>query len=635
MQVLNQNSSTSSQVGLNLPKPTPPQSLTPKTNTPTKKNLPVVEKKELIAQKQEAKLPSPIKTEPTQNHKNQLSSANINKQDDSSTKKDTLKAPTTIPKSVSTESVQTEELGKKSKKGGAKSGQKKIPTILGLLVLVVSLVAGVFLFGDGTGLFAPRATPETTPKNIVLSNVTDKSFTVTFYTDEETIGFIKYGTSANDIKEQASDDRDQLSGIIKPYHLHQVTVRGLEPNTNYYYLLGTGSNATFDSAGSPYEIKTASSQNGASPNNQTIYGTVSQANGQAGDGAVVFVTLEGAGVLSTLVKSSGSWAVSLSNAFNLNLNSYPEINDDSMLTIKVQGVEPSLITNRIVSVENAQPVPEIIMGQEASAEEENLSETREELLADDIGGLGPEPNFDQENEVVDNLDMNESVPVSTESADGLLGENLTLDETERTLDLNEIEESSSAADIVVNTSQPIIRATLPPNTTVEIVINSETTIETIVETDDEGNLIVDLANLGSELEPGEHTISYTYIDPNTGEEVVRSYNFTVSSELDDLGRGADSNRTIASAETTQALPHGTGDPYLPETEPIPTPTPPVVTPTEEATSSARETVVSTESGTYNAGSIANTFGLLVLGLFFLATGVWSFLLAQQFNKKEF
>lgn len=635
MQVLNQNSSTSSQVGLNLPKPNPPQSLTPKTNTPVKKDLPAVEKKELLAQKQEAKLSNSIKTEPTQNHKNQLSSANINKQNDPPTQKDTLKASTTIPKSVSAKSVQTEELGKKSKKAGAKSGQKKIPTILGLLVLVVSLVAGVFLFGDGTGLFAPRATPETTPKNIVLSNVTDKSFTVTFYTDEETIGFIKYGTSANDIKEQASDDRDQLSGIIKPYRLHQVTVRGLEPNTNYYYLLGTGSNATFDSAGSPYEIRTASSQSGASPNNQTIYGTVSQANGQAGDGAVVFVTLEGAGVLSTLVKSSGSWAVSLSNAFNLNLNSYPEINDDSILTIKVQGLEPSLITNRIVNVGNAQPVPEIIMGQEASAEEANLSETREELLADDIGGLGQEPDYDQESELAGDLAMNEPIPVSTESADGLLGENLTLDETERTLNLNEIEESSSAADIVVNTSQPIFRATLPPNTTVEITINSETAIETIVETDDEGNLIVDLANLESELEPGEHTISYTYIDPNTGEEVTRSYNFTVSSESDDLGRGADSSRTIASAETTQALPHGTGDPYLPETEPTPTPTPPVVTPTEEATSSARETVVSTESGTYNAGSIANTFGLLVLGFFFLATGVWSFLLAQQFNKKEF
>jgi hypothetical protein len=626
MQVLNQNSSTSSQVGLNLPKPTPPQSLTPKTNTPTKKDLPVVEKQGLPAQKPEVKIPDSVKVEPTQDRKNQLSNKNI-KQNDLSTQNNSPKVPTPTAKSVGVESVQAEELGKKSKKGGVKSGQKRIPTILGLLVLVVSLVAGVFLFGGGTGLFAPRATPETTPKNIVLSNVTDKSFTVTFYTDEETIGFIKYGASANDIKEQASDDRDQLSGIIKPYRLHQVTVRGLEPNTNYYYLLGTDSNTTFDSAGSPYEIRTASSQSGASPNNQTIYGTVSQANGQAGDGAVVFVTLEGAGALSTLVKSSGSWAVSLSNAFDVNLNSYPEVNDSSMLTIKVQGLDPSLVTNRVVSVANAQPVPEIIMGQEASVEEENLSEAREELLADDIGGLG------QEGELTDNLDIDESIPVSTESDDGLSDENFSLDEAERILDLNEIEEASSATDTVINTSQPIIRATLPPNTTVEIVINSETTIETIVETDSEGNLIVDLASLGGELEPGEHTISYSYTDPNMGEEVIQSYNFTVSTEADDLGRGADLSRTIASAETTQTVPYGSGDPYLPETEP--TPTPPVATPTEEATSSARETVVSTESGTYNAGSITSTFGLLVLGLFFLATGVWSFLLAQQFNKKEF
>jgi hypothetical protein len=284
-------------------------------------------------------------------------------------------------------------------------------------------------------------------------------------------------------------------------------------------------------------------------------------------------------------------------------------------------------------------VPEIIMGQEASVVDENVSATREELLADDIGEFEETTEATQEGELPDNLGMGESILDSTDSASSLVGEDVVLNEdgvlsdAERTLNLNEAQESSAAANIIINTTQPIIQATLPPNTSIKVVVNSETSVETIVETDNEGNVIIDLASLESSLEPGEHTINYTYIDPNTGEEVTRSYNFTVSPEATDYGRGADSTRTIASAESTRTVPYGSGDPYLPETEP--TPTPPIITPTEEATTSARETVISTESGTYNAGSTMSTFGLLVLGLFFLATGVWSFLLAQQFNEKDF
>jgi hypothetical protein len=616
MQVLNQNSSANSQVGLNLPKPTLPQPLTPKTNTPTKNSLPSVEKKGLAEQKQQAR--------PTPNLMPSQTASDSIGQNASLPQQAAPKNLTPATETVAKESVKTEQIGKDSKKAN-KSGQRKIPTILGLLILVISLVAGVFLFGDGTGLFAPRATPETTPKNIVVSNVTDKSFTISFYTDEETVGFIKYGTSANDIKEQVSDDRDQLSGIVKPYRLHQVTVRGLQPNTSYYYLLGTGNNATFDSAGSPYEIRTASSQGSASPNNQTIYGTVSQENGQPGEGAIVFVTLEGAGVLSTLVKSSGSWAVSLSNAFNLNLNSYPEVSEDSSLSIKVQAVEPSLITTRTISVGNAQPVPEIIMGQAASVESDALSATREELLAEETEGFEEEAEMVGDNALND-LNMDTSVSSATESTGSLLNND------ERVLDLDTINESSGAADTVINTTQPVIRATLPPNTSVKVIINSETAIETIIETDAEGNLTLDLASLEGGLEPGEHTVNYAYIDPNTGEEVTRTYNFTVSGDEADLGRGVDSTRTIASAETT-TLPYGSGNPYSPETEPMPTPTV-IITPTEEATTSARETVVATESGTYNAGSTTNTFILLMAGLFFLATGTWSFLLAQQFRREQ-
>ena len=668
MQVLNQNPSATSKIGSSLPKPTLPQSITAKTNTPVKVANPIINNKQ--ASIQENNLIS--KSNTLSINQNQTSATT------SQVKPAIVVPPSTTPSTPSVNNpsndkvVPTEQIGKvdkkkndkkdkKSKKeknvdvkADKKSAKKKIPTILGLLILIISLVAGVLLFGDGTGLFTPRATPETTPKNITVSNVTDKSFTVSFYTDEETIAFIKYGQSVNDVKQQASDDRDQLSGVIKAYRLHHLTVRGLESNKEYYYYLGTGSNTTFDNAGSPYKIKTASNPGGASPNNQTIYGTVIQNNGRPGEGAVVFVTLEGAGTLSTLVKSSGSWAVSLANAFNIGLNAYPEVNEDSALSIKVQGIETNSITNRTVTVASAQPVPEIIMGQEAKEINEDLSAAREELLAENFvenENLIEETEDEsieasQESliidEVIEEVDLVAETTTSNQLDNAEVNEDsevetITLSESDRTLDLDEMDETSLATDNVIQTTQPIIKANLPPNVTVKIEIHSDTAIETITETDANGDLLIDVASLEKNLDPGEHTINYTYIDPQTGQEVTKSYNFTVSEPSDTTSASTESvTRTIASAETTQSLPYGSGDPYVPSRDLTPTPAPvptdaPVI---EEATASVRETSVSTASGTYNAGSILNTVGLLALGLFFVITGTWSFFLAKQFSKKS-
>ncbi len=666
MQILNQNQQTNPQLGLNLPKPVPPQSATAQTNTPVKVPNPLVNTQKAnpaqINLTKQVKLSSvapkaatPVNASPpgaaaatspaltaSKATVPNLTSATAPVQTPTPSVAPSSAAKT-VPKANSNKDkiVPTEEIGKKAKakpskkwkiSGGKtdnktdnKAVKKKIPTLLGLLILIVSMVAGVLLFGNGTGLFAPRATPATTPQNIVVSNVTDKAFTVSFYTDEEIIASVKYGPSANNIKQQASDDRDQLSGVIKPYRLHHITVRGLEPNTSYYYSLSTGSNSSFDNNGAPYQITTASSLSNASPNNQTIYGTVAQMSGQPGEGAIVFVTPEGAGALSTLVKSSGSWAVSLANAFNLSLNAYPQVSEDTVLSIKVQGIDLNSVSNRVVNVASAQPVPEIIVGQEAS-------EDREELLAE---------GFETSENSVDSEEMETNEVIQEEaSTDANLAPNSQLEnewgeeeitalaDSQRILDLNEVDEASTAQDNVITSTQPIIKANLPPNVTVKIEIHSDTAIETIVETDADGNVEVDIASLKKNLSPGEHSVNYTYIDPGTGQEVSKSYNFTVSPPGSDI---ESETRPIASAQTNSDLPHGTGDPYLPVKDVTPTPVP-TVEPIEEATASIRETVVSTQSGTYNAGSTFNTLSLLVIGLFFVATGTWSFFLAKQFSK---
>jgi hypothetical protein len=104
--------------------------------------------------------------------------------------------------------------------------QRRIPTLLGLGFLVVALVIGVVFIGQGAGVFAPRATAETTPKNVRLTNVTDSTFTVSFMTEIETTSFVKYGTEEDAVNLQVADDRIQLSATSDKFKLLHWHCRG-------------------------------------------------------------------------------------------------------------------------------------------------------------------------------------------------------------------------------------------------------------------------------------------------------------------------------------------------------------------------------------------------------------------------
>ena len=518
-------------------------------------------------------------------------------------------------------------------------GKKKIPTILALAVLLVSLVAGLLLFNNGTGVFSPRATPETTPQRVRISNVTDKTFTVSFFTDEATVAYIKYGTDANKLDQQSSDDRDQLSGVVKPYRLHHVTVRGLEPNTDYFYVLGTDKRSTFDNDGLAYQLTTAKTPSTNSPNNQTIYGQVNNSTGAAAEGAVVFVDVEGAGLLSTLVKSSGSWAISLSNAFNLALDNYPIISDDTQLSLEVQGIQPSLTNQYSTTVAAAQPVLDLTLGVTQAADQQPALVDREELLAED---QVPEASTATEASASTELTEQTEDMLASDSA-GLMADEATEQtsssasalatelEADRVLDLNSLDQEANSSTPVLSTSQPVIKAKLPANITVQLEIHSDSNISQTLQTDANGELMLDLASLEENLDPGEHTVSYTYIDPITGQEVTESYTFTVAEDADMYGAGAgdDQVETLASSET-----YGSGNPYVPTTTLTASPTAAVSSQSSSlASSSARSSTVSTSSCTYNAGSTLNTIVLLLAGLFFVTTGVWSFYLAKEFQNR--
>lgn len=506
---------------------------------------------------------------------------------------------------------------------------KRIPTLFGVGILVTGLIVGVVFIGQGAGVFAPRASAETTPKNVKITNVSEGIFTVSFLTDAPTPAFVKYSTDETKLSLQQPDDRDQLSGNIGEYTSHHITIRGLQPATAYYFVIGTGSGALFDNNGTVFKITTAKKA-GAPAAAKTIYGSVTTPSGAPADGSIVYIKIPGAYEQSSLVKASGSWAVPLSGARTADGNAYAAVTDETELQITAQGPQVGDMQSLNVKVKNAQPVATIAFGKpvvqaQAPVVSPSPSPTSEPATVPTpaptpLSTPTPASTGAPRNSTNALTDLANATP----SAQASPSATPTVSQTQsNTVDLKAVEQTKQAP--TVDTSQPIITGQAAPNVTVKIEVHSENQIYQQVVTDDQGNFVLDLASLKTQLEPGEHTVTYSYVDPTTGKEVTKSQTFTVS------------------AEEPQATnqPYGSGNPVPMETATqSATATSSAQTATasaaasssaKAASSTARVSTAST-SGTPVSGAIGATMALIFGGLFFIISGVWSFWASREFSE---
>lgn len=495
--------------------------------------------------------------------------------------------------------------------------QKRIPTLLGLGVLIIGMIAGVLFLGQGFGAFSPRATAQTTPKNVQISNITDSGFTVSFITDDSTIGFIKYGTAADALKLQVSDDRDQISGSVTSYTTHYISVRELQPNTPYFFTLGTGSQARFDNNGAPYTTKTAVRTGNPSPA-LTIYGNVLNEQNQPASGSIVYAQIDGVGQLSSLVKDSGSWSIPLSNARTSDGSGYARLDANTSVALTVQGILASSTTATQTTVAQAQPMPALTLGTTG----QQIAQTLPSPSAFDttqIASPSPSP-------------VEFASPVATTSAtiadqnpssSGIDTTNASSSAT-TTPGENRVLNVEATTPPVIETTQPVIIGQAPANVQVTIQIHSATQITSQIQADNTGSFSLDLAELSKTLEPGEHTITISYVDPQTGKTVTQQKTFTVTANAQ-----AASTQQLALATSPTLQPYGTSNPF-PATD-TPTPTPTLVS---TNSGEVRSTMPATGSALPTSGSTETTIALIGAGLLLLVAGGWSFALSRKTHMIE-
>lgn len=406
-----------------------------------------------------------------------------------------------------------------ARRGWQRVLQTRIPTLFGLGILILGVVAGIVLLGQGTGGFLPRASEDAVPKNIRITNITDTGFSVSFITDVASPGYIEYGEAPNRTNIQIRDDRDQLANTSGSFQTHHITVRSLQPSTQYYFKLGTGGRTDYDNNGQPFTVRTGRA---VPPGGEarTAYGTVNTAVGNPADGALVYVTIQGASPLSAQVKQDGTWALPLSSVRSLDLSSTVAVTNETPVKIELQGVRATDTLQFTSTVGSMMPLETLQFGQtvtdqgDASRSSTSMENTQSsdastttDTTTDTTSGTTLEDTTALQDEVFEEADSLSEDSTLTDNSNTFSN---MYDDTESTQTY-----ASSELDIyleddeVVNTTLPEFLGAAPPGGYIQIEVHSSAPYYGVAQASSTGEWSW---SPPADLEPGEHTITATFVD---------------------------------------------------------------------------------------------------------------------------
>lgn len=228
----------------------------------------------------------------------------------------------------------------------------KIPTLLGLGIILLGLISGLYLVLREQ-IFLSQAAPDLTPQNIAITNITDDSAVISWQTNASTTSFITYGQK-DPTEQTVLDDRD--GNIPKPHSIHYVTLKNLLPNTGYLFKITSGKLISEVS-----KFATAmplTNQTGFTP----IIGSVMNGNNPLNDG-FVYLSIQDAAPESSLIKSGGNFLIPISQIRKTDLSDiFPlTAGTTAKLTIHSDKGGASILFKLQA---NATPLPPVKLGQD-------------------------------------------------------------------------------------------------------------------------------------------------------------------------------------------------------------------------------------------------------------------------------
>ncbi|MFA5894914.1 MAG: Ig-like domain-containing protein [Candidatus Shapirobacteria bacterium] len=229
----------------------------------------------------------------------------------------------------------------------------RFPTILGLVLLLVSIAAGVYLSGSKVTL-GSKASGGCNPQNVQITNLTHISANISFVTTSTCRATVDINNQTiTDLKLETLNNPDLAT------HVHYFEIKRLKEKTSYDFSLISGGNTYNDST---YKFTTGSSPSSTTPTSNLAWGKVFAPDGKTPGNAIVYLNIPGAYPLSSIVTTNGNWSISLANTFNDTKNNWfvqpiDPINEDIIVI-----AEDGATTQVVNSTGRNNPVPNIVIG---------------------------------------------------------------------------------------------------------------------------------------------------------------------------------------------------------------------------------------------------------------------------------
>lgn len=257
----------------------------------------------------------------------------------------------------------------------------KIPTLLGLSIIIIGIITGVFLTLKEQ-IFISRASPDITAKNITLSNISDTEVTISWQTSAPTISFVTFGQT-NPNEQTVINDKDSSEPENKPkiHLIHYVTIKNLLPKTTYQYKVITGKIAS--NVGKFTTATPINQQVGFRP----IIGSVLWENKPLEE-SIVYLSITNATLQSAQVKA-GNFLIPLSQIRKTDLSDSYSLSEDTVGKLTVISEQGN--TNALFNLKtSSNPLPPLKLNQDIDLTIESTpvpaSSTAQELVIYDLNG---------------------------------------------------------------------------------------------------------------------------------------------------------------------------------------------------------------------------------------------------------
>lgn len=192
------------------------------------------------------------------------------------------------------------------------------------LALIVGIPLTIFAVYQGIQLIL-RASSEASPTDVVVTNLTTNSLTVTWFTDVASDGYVVpvlNGAEQSPVRDKRGSGKRSS---------HYVELKSLEPNTSYSFVIYSGGKKYTKDGTVNYEFTTASVGNDT-PIPNPVHGSVT---GVSNDDVVVYIFPKNKSTypVSTTIPSGGNWIVDLSSLRKISDKSLLKVTSDTELVL--------------------------------------------------------------------------------------------------------------------------------------------------------------------------------------------------------------------------------------------------------------------------------------------------------------